>query len=156
MVQQHADWNLLFTIRGELRPIACNRFVDVQQLALDEHRGTDRGSALRRRKHDHRRIFLPASAVLPLVGDAAPEINHLATFHVQAERPTYLTAFVEVRFERIVYALESLRHRAMYRHHTLLSSTRLRRCPTPRLPSFAHDANTDQILSSPLTRSSQG
>ncbi|CAN5437127.1 hypothetical protein BH23ACT3_BH23ACT3_19610 [soil metagenome] len=94
----HGDRRL--AVLGELRPVARDRFIDVDPSARMGDRDRRRGHPLGGGEHGDQRVALPRQLLDP-VAVAAPQIDHLVAVAVERAGRTDLAPFEEVPTERV-------------------------------------------------------
>ena len=130
--QQPADRDVRLPLGGELRPVPGRRPVEVQFAALREQVRARRRGGLGGRVHQLQRVPRPRPG-RPGVGQAAPQVDHLAAVAVDADRRAHVAVVLEVAPEHIPDPLEARRHIALdYDHDTDLTTPhRETRCQLP-------------------------
>ena len=104
VAENHPHGDVALAGLGELRPVGGDRFVHVQQTAIDESVSARGRHPLGRRERAGDRVALPLARP---VGDrpAAPQIDDLAPVDVRRHSRAQL-ALLEAALERLVHRLE--------------------------------------------------
>jgi hypothetical protein len=102
----------------ELRPIARDRRVEVQLRPVGENQRTQGGHRLRRRPHVDDRVALPGLGPR-FVAVSSPDVDDGRAVDDHGHTGADICAAVEVRRERVAYALESRFDRALDLCHLL-------------------------------------
>jgi len=116
MRQQPADRDVRLAPGRELGPVAGRRLVEIQLAPLREQVRADRGGGLGGRVHELERVRSPGAARRG-VGQAAPQVDHLAAAVVHADRRPHVTVPLEVAAERVPDPFEARRHLTAGCHH---------------------------------------
>lgn len=90
---------------GELRPVLCDRSVEVELPSVREDRHADRDEPFASREHHLHGVASPGDAAVS-VREPAPEIDHGLAVDVGREGRPKLTASREVAFELASHTLE--------------------------------------------------
>ena len=117
VAHQHA---LLARLR-ELRPVARDRRVEIDEPAIDQDVRAERAHALRHRVHDDDGVLGPRHRALQVLV-AAPQVDDLLAVLVHAHRGAHLAALAEI-------ALEFLAHRGEARVADAVDEYRCLDCP---------------------------
>ena len=107
MRKQLPNRDVLLAVLGELRPVAGDRCLVVDQAARPCQRHDRRRDALGGREHHHERVVNPWQA-MSSVGEATPQVDHLASLVVDAARRADLAALSEVARELVADQAEAL------------------------------------------------
>jgi hypothetical protein len=130
--QQPANGDACLARRRELGPVGGHRLIQVELAPLREQVRAGRRGGLGRRVHQLQRVPGPGPAGRG-IGQAAPQVDHLAAVPVHADRRPHVTAALEVSAERLPDPLEAWLHIPFDRcHDTDLTTPLPDRARAPR------------------------